>query len=172
MASVQQAEAITSGELDLGLLRVPLPARWPQLHYRSLPRERLMVALTAGHPLAADSSVPIIRLAKIPLVMVSRHLEPASHDQIIQLCHKAGFQPRVEAQEDQVGSVLGLVAAGVGVAIGPESLSRLRRDDVEYRLLAPRTFIPSLAVCHDRRAPTPIQRNFENVLRSITLPAS
>jgi DNA-binding transcriptional LysR family regulator len=40
----------------------------------------------------------------------------------------------MEANELQ--TAIGLVAAGVGVALVPESVRRLHRDDVDYRPLA------------------------------------
>jgi DNA-binding transcriptional LysR family regulator len=40
----------------------------------------------------------------------------------------------MEANELQ--TAIGLVAAGIGVALVPESVRRLHRDDVDYRSLA------------------------------------
>lgn len=168
LASSRQAEQLADGRLDFGLLRVPLPDRWPTLRFRRLAREPLAVALPAQHPLTRRGSVPVARLCDVPLVVVRRSLEPASHDQILRLCRQEGFEPRIAAEADQIESVLGLVAAGLGAALGPSSLQNLQRPDVTYRLLAPRVDIPDLALCRDATELSPVQRNFDAILRDVT----
>jgi DNA-binding transcriptional LysR family regulator len=166
--SYHQAEELAQGYLDLGLLRAPLPQRWPELRYRLLARETLTAVVPAGHPLTRSSTVPLPKLAQTPLVVVRRRQEPASYDQIMRLCQQAGFEPTVAAEADQVQSVLGLVAAGVGVALGPSSLQNLQRPDIVYRPLTPRVNLPDLVLCRLGEKLSPAQCNFDGVLRALT----
>ena len=48
-----------------------------------------------------------------------------------------GFEPGIAFQNDDYTAILGFVAAGVGVALIPDMVSRGVRDDVVVRALAP-----------------------------------
>ena len=52
-------------------------------------------------------------------------------------CHAAGFEPRIAFQNDDYSAILGFVAAGVGVALIPDMVSRGAREDVVIRELRP-----------------------------------
>ena len=48
-----------------------------------------------------------------------------------------GFEPRLAFQNDDYSAILGFVAAGVGLALIPDMVSRGARDDVVIRLIDP-----------------------------------
>jgi len=60
------AAAILDGRVDAGIVRLPLPVQG--LETRTLGQEPVCVALPAGHPLAAASSVGIAELAREPVL--------------------------------------------------------------------------------------------------------
>ena len=53
-------------------------------------------------------------------------------------CHAAGFEPRIAFQNDDYSAILGFVAAGVGMALIPDMVSRGAREDVTIRTLSRR----------------------------------
>ena len=55
----------------------------------------------------------------------------------LRACHAAGFEPRIAFQNDDYPAMLGFVAAGVGVALIPDMVTRVIRDDVAVRELEP-----------------------------------
>ena len=55
----------------------------------------------------------------------------------LRACHDAGFEPRIAFQNDDYGAILGFVAAGVGVALVPDMVTRAVRGDVVIRELDP-----------------------------------
>ncbi len=55
----------------------------------------------------------------------------------LRACHDAGFEPRIAFQNDDYGAILGFVAAGVGVALVPDIVTRAVRGDVVIRELDP-----------------------------------
>jgi len=57
---------------------------------------------------------------------------------VVRSCRDAGFEPSVSFESDDYQTVLGLVAAGVGVALIPELALTSQRDDVVIRELSPR----------------------------------
>ena len=84
---------------------------------------------------AADEAVPLSRLALEPFVMFPRVVGTGVFDTIITACREAGFTPRVVQEAPQFTSIIGLVSAGLGVALIPSALGRIRLDGVVYRPL-------------------------------------
>jgi DNA-binding transcriptional LysR family regulator len=57
------------------------------------------------------------------------------HDETIAACRDAGFSPRIGQAAPRITSALGLVAAGLGVALVPDSMQRVKMSGVRYRRL-------------------------------------
>ena len=55
------------------------------------------------------------------------------YDRTIAACHAAGFSPRVGQLAPRITSTLGLIAAGLGIALIPASMQRMAMDGVAYR---------------------------------------
>ena len=55
---------------------------------------------------------------------------------VLELCNKAGFEPRIGQLANANTTMVGLVAAGLGIAIIPSALGRLVHADVRVRQLA------------------------------------
>ena len=127
-----QLEALSAGDLDLGFVLPPLPAR--EVESITVDRESLVVALPAHHPLARERGPLGVKvLAEEPFVMVPANLARGLSDVVLGLCARAGFAPRVAQEAVQMQTVVSLVSTGLGVAIVPESLLNLRRSGVVYR---------------------------------------
>src|SRR5471032_799895 len=127
-----QLEALGAGDLDLGFVLPPLPAR--EVESIAVNREPLVVALPSRHPLARERGPLGVRtLAEEPFVMVPANLARGLSDVVLGLCARAGFAPRVAQEAVQMQTVVSLVSSGLGVAIVPASLLNLRRKGVVYR---------------------------------------
>lgn len=167
LASAEQAALLVNGNIDLGLLRPPLRGDYAcQLQTSPVAHEKLIVALPSGHALARCRRIPVAALATVPLVMVPRHLEPASHDRVLLLCRQAGFEPLVAAHGPRINTILGMVASGMGATIGPASLKHLVREDVTYRPLTPISYMPDLALARCLGDTYPAVTNFEHIIRA------
>ncbi len=94
--------------------------------------ERLVAALPAAHRLASRKRISICDLAKESFVTATRRPAPSVYAFIMGICERAGFQPRVVQEATDIQSVVGLVAAGMGVSIIPDSIKRLRIEGVKY----------------------------------------
>jgi DNA-binding transcriptional LysR family regulator len=68
-------------------------------------------------------------------VMFPRESGTGVYDQIIALCQQAGFAPQVAQEARESPTIVGLVAAGLGVAIVPASLQSINVNGVAYRPL-------------------------------------
>ncbi|HEY2337376.1 MAG TPA: LysR family substrate-binding domain-containing protein, partial [Burkholderiales bacterium] len=161
----QQLEALLRGDIGVGLLRPPVVEA--ELASETIVTEPFVVALPARHPLCALGRVPPARLAGEPFVMVPRQPGLVFHDIVMEFCLRAGFRPRVAQEANQTHTVVGLVSAGIGVALVPASTRRIRLPGVAYRALrgaAPRS---RTAVAWRRSDSSPVMTAFLDVARRV-----
>ncbi|EFH11675.1 LysR family transcriptional regulator [Pseudoroseomonas cervicalis] len=133
---------LASGRLDLAFIRTP-PAE-SGLAFLPLRQERLVAALPRGHALARRRMLTARDLVGERLILPPRHSRPHSLALAARLFEEAGLplpRPAQEAAEKQ--TIVGLVAAGLGVALVPEWAAQLGARGLVYRpLAAPREPAP------------------------------
>lgn len=134
-STVEQLRAISTGLLDIGLVRPPIPSE-ADLHTELVMREHTVAVLPATHPLTALRRVPLRRLAAEPLVLFPRRQAPGYHDLLIGRLAATGAEPRVVQSAPEMMTIIGLVAAGIGVSPVPASVAHLALDGVAYRPLS------------------------------------
>lgn len=124
--------------IDLALLYLPFADT--SLATAVVARESFVVALPEDHPLAARARIDVARLRDEPFVLPARHGMPGLRAQVLDICREAGFTPGA-VQDDVwlVQTIVGLVAAGIGVALIPASAQAQQRRGVSYRPLRHRT---------------------------------
>lgn len=132
LVTESQLEALGAGDLDLGFVLPPLPAR--DVDSFTVNREPLVVALPGRHALARERGPLGVRaLAEEPFVMVPANLARGLSEVVLGVCARAGFAPRIAQEAVQMQTVVSLVSSELGVAIVPASLLNLRRSGVVYR---------------------------------------
>jgi DNA-binding transcriptional LysR family regulator len=134
-STVDQLRAIKSGAVDVGLIRPPVEPD-AELSVEVVLRERTVAALPAEHPLASMKRNPLRRLASEPLVLFPRDQAPGFHDLLISSLAGTGVTPRVVQYAPEMLTIIGLVAAGIGVSLVPASVQGLALDGVAYRPVA------------------------------------
>jgi DNA-binding transcriptional LysR family regulator len=72
-------------------------------------------------------------LAHDPWVLFPRAIAPQLHEHVTQLCREAGFTPTVVQESREVYTTVGLVGAGVGVTIVPDTVRRMSWKGVVYK---------------------------------------
>jgi DNA-binding transcriptional LysR family regulator len=135
-STVDQLRAVSAGIVDVGLVRPPLDEDLAELRCDVVLRERTVLALPVGHPLAALRRVPLRRLAAEPFVLFPRAQAPGFHDRLIGSVAAAGAPPLVVQYAPEMLTIIGLVAAGIGLSLVPASVARLALDGVTYRPVA------------------------------------
>jgi DNA-binding transcriptional LysR family regulator len=133
-STAEQLEAIATGAADIGLLRPPVSAD-PALAVRTVLREATVVALPADHALAALRRVPLRRLASEPLVLFPREQAPGYHDLLTGRLAATGTTPQIVQYAPETITIIGLVAAGIGVSPVAASVANLALPGVVYRPL-------------------------------------
>jgi len=130
MSSDEQARALVDGDIDLGVART-VPVR-PAVDSAVLGHDRFMLAVPADHAVAGQRTVSLRRLAQETFVGFSRTSSPSLHAELRSLLggHGVGYDPAIEATE--YTTIVGLVAAGEGVALVPAGVRRLQLPNVAY----------------------------------------
>jgi DNA-binding transcriptional LysR family regulator len=135
MPTYQQVDAILDGRLDLGFVR-PLQPRPTPIQSVEISRERLAVVMRSDHPLASkDHELSVADLASESLVMYARSIGSGLYQKIVDLCRDAGYAPNVAQEANATPTMMGLVAAGIGISILPASLELLSFEGLKFVLL-------------------------------------
>jgi DNA-binding transcriptional LysR family regulator len=166
--SRQAVQGLLDARLDLAFVRAELPAELGLTVHRLLD-EPMVVALTADHPLAKAPAMAPRRLREFAdetFIAFARVEGPGMFDATLAACAKAGFTPRFGQEAPRITSTLSLVAAGLGVALVPASMRRVRLDGVAYcaLALADRPTVP-LGLATLRGAGSAVMRNFVDLVR-------
>jgi DNA-binding transcriptional LysR family regulator len=165
-----QLEDLLHGRIDAGLLIPPLPDKAKaELDYLTVLSEPLVLAAPQGLPaLQQGDKASLQDVADQPLIIFPRHLAPALHDAILACFHDAGLTPQIAQEAIQMQTIVGLVSAGMGIALVPQSVSNLKRPGVEYKALAGKTPLVETGLAWRRDNPSPVLRAFLDLLREKT----
>lgn len=131
MVSGDQLKRLDSGEIDIGLLRPPIPRNG--LSAFRVTAEPLIAAVNAGHALARRETIAIEDLAAEPFVMYAPYEARYFHDLLVELFSRAGLVPNYVQHLAQIHSILAMVHSGVGVALVPQAALNLHFSGVALR---------------------------------------
>jgi DNA-binding transcriptional LysR family regulator len=165
MTTAAQLEALADGRLDLGFARPALSELPPRrLVVHSALRERLLIALSADHPLAGRDRIEMAALRDEPFVMPPRHISPGLHEKLIELCLRAGFAPRIGMEAHQIATILTLSAAGLGVAVVFAGMRHAGIAGLHFAEIADEEAYADLLVVHREGETAPTVGNFLSLL--------
>jgi DNA-binding transcriptional LysR family regulator len=133
---------VAAGSLDIGFSR--LPANNQSVATRIYEYERLVAALPSDHPLANNETIRVADLASEPFVTFPGTQGSTVRDALIHAAMGAGFTPRIMQEAPDSYTILGLVAAGVGVTLTVSSVQHIDTPGLVYRELE--DDLPQLAV--------------------------
>ena len=142
--SEQQMSALKSGDIDVGFGRFRHADHF--VHQIFLRHERFVVALPMAHPLAqrpADIGIAFKELMEETLILYHRTPLPtlknqpnlAETDQLLYLFEQHQLRPRATSKVRDIQIALGLVAAGEGITLVPDSLKTVRTEQIHYHRL-------------------------------------
>jgi LysR family transcriptional regulator, benzoate and cis,cis-muconate-responsive activator of ben and cat genes len=123
-------DALMENRLDVAFVRPPITASL--LAHSKVDEEPLVVAVSATHPLADRPAVELGDFADQPFVLFPRALGAGYWDLISGACRDAGFIPDIAHEASEIHTIIGLVAAGLGVSLPPKSVKNLRLPGVRY----------------------------------------
>lgn len=107
---------VHAGELDLAVTRAPCGRR--DLCTATLVKEPMVALLPPGHPLGGRATVSLTDLVDEDFVTMRPGY--GLRDLMVDVCRRAGFDPRIAVETGQLTIVHGMVDAGVGVSVLPQ----------------------------------------------------
>lgn len=130
----EQIVPLNEGSLDLGLMRnTHLP---DTLAWEVILREPLLAMIPRDHPLAELDSVTLALLAQEPFVFFDPHVGTGLYDDILGLMRRYGQAPVITQEVGEAMTIIGLVAAGLGVSILPASFKRVQLSEMRWVAIA------------------------------------
>lgn len=161
-----QIRLLRDGQMDLGFVRgYERPVLPGAFHSTLVQEEALMIGLREDHPLAQlERPLAVSEVMDQPFVLFSSDAGGGFNEHIDLLFAREGGRLRTVQEVNGLGSMLGLVAAGLGITAVTQSLRTLTAEGVVYRPLAAETAVSRLWLI---RGPDPstIARSFVKMLR-------
>jgi DNA-binding transcriptional LysR family regulator len=166
--SGQQVKEIQTEWADVGFLMPPLLLEASDLQLETVFRESLVAALPRQHRLAGNRQIQLQELANEAVVMLPALQGPGLYAHIMIACARAGFTPRIVQEAHHMRSLIGLVAAEIGVTIVPASLCDPHQTEVVFRELYDGQIAPQydLAVAWRAANTSPVLQAFLAVVRT------
>ena len=111
-------KGIKNREIDLAFIG-PVPVNDPDLHAEILFKENFVALLPDSHPLAETGSISLHLLEKESFVLFPEGF--ILRKIVVDACHQVGFRPAVPFEGEDLDAIKGLVSAGIGVTVLPET---------------------------------------------------
>jgi DNA-binding transcriptional LysR family regulator len=128
----QQLEALLARTLDVGLVGPIAGKTPPGLRLECFSEEWPFVGLPNDHRFARLHKVALAQLKDEPFIFTSEKNSPSYRSMISRMCERAGFVPRVVQEVDRARTGVQYVAAGFGISIFAEHISRLPAPGVRF----------------------------------------
>jgi DNA-binding transcriptional LysR family regulator len=165
LTTAEQEVALRNQHIQVGFVHPPLED--DTFSWKCIQQENLVVALPATHPLAKQERIAVRSLTDELFILFPRHLGIGLYDKIVALCQQSNFTPKVAQEAIQMQTIIGLVSAGMAIAIVPSSLQNLQRMGVVYRAIAQATPLVETAVMWQPQKETPVLRQFLTVVERV-----
>ena len=167
LSIVAQREAVESGALDIGFVRSrEMPFMPEGVVTECLVTDRMFAAMAKWHRLSgSEDPIDVMALAGEPLVHYPYDRE-GFLDDLHRLFSNAGLMPVFALESTEMSTLLGLVAAGLGITVLPGSLRRLEVDTVHTREISGDHALSSMWMIHHGRRAGPAVRAFIDLLRA------
>ena len=131
MHSQRQFDSLRRGELDVGLVRYN--ERAPEgIRLDVLRRDPLRLVVPSSHRFAHRKSVAIAECRDEAFIGFPDDAGTGTGPLMRRLCAQAGFEPRIAQEAREATTQIGLVAAGLGLAVLPAPLEAVRIEGVHY----------------------------------------
>lgn len=153
---------LTQKQSDVAFVRVARLAD-EQLTVDLLFDEPLMAALPKSHRLVRErrDRLPSLESLRADAFVLYGPPGTGLYDETVRACARAGFVPTVGQHAPRIASTLGFVAAGMGVALVPESMRHVAVDGVAYlRLPASVDAKVALGLASRQHDPSVVVQNF------------
>jgi LysR family transcriptional activator of glutamate synthase operon len=111
-------ESVKNGDIDLAFLG-PVPKNDPDLEGNILFTEKISALLPDQHPLSEKRSILLNDLRNDDFVLFPEGF--ILREVVVNACKESGFLPKIACEGEDLDAIKGLVTAGMGVTLLPDS---------------------------------------------------
>jgi DNA-binding transcriptional LysR family regulator len=159
-----QLQALMDKQIDVGYVVFDSRQTEKDFVFERVRQVAACIALPRDHPLTKKKQLKLSDLAEEPFIFPRQSLS-TFHSWLTELCHTAGFAPKIAQEADNAMGILGLVASGVGVAFTPDTGRIFAAMGIEFRPLPPETAKFELHTVRRRDNNSPLLPAFLKILR-------
>lgn len=158
LRSQGQKLALANGEVDVGFMIGP----FDHPDYRTLPllTEALYAVMPLDHPLTARQQVVPADLAGVPVILGDMREWGEYRWRLSDMFHSAGIELDVVLEASNTLALIGLVAAGLGITVYPQSLIGFLGHNVTVRRIDEASFSSTTVLCWRRGGDSALLRDF------------
>lgn len=165
MQAARQLEQLTEGRLDIGFLRTS--TRYPTgISSVIIATQPIVIALPSNHKLAKNTSISAAMLAEERFLAPTFETEVGLFQHTAAIGQQGKFVARIVDRIPDLFTMVTLVAAGVGIAVVPQSCSCIQIPGVVYKPLSTQTKPVELAAAFRRDERAPAVKAFIQQLRN------
>jgi len=121
----QLLEWVQQGTVDFSI--VALPVHDPHLQSTLLLHDEFVLVVPKDHTFATQRIVRLAELVTERFVLYPKGA--GGREQFIEACRQVGFEPQIVFESEDRETILGLVAAGVGITLLPSFIAHHTRVD-------------------------------------------
>lgn len=171
----EQVSALLSGTIDMGFVVRPHGPGSPRLHNSELTsqfilRQALAVVVPKNHRFASQRRILLAQLSHEPYILFRRDSSPVFYDYLISLYQRSGLALNVRHEADHPSTVLGLVAAGLGITILPHS-AYTSGSDVVFCPLPEKHGSLEILLVWRRKQQSALMKNFIDTITAYKSPS-
>jgi DNA-binding transcriptional LysR family regulator len=148
MTSLAQLDALRERTLDVGILRKPDVAPPAGVIVEPWYVAPLIAAVPKDHPLAAKATLRVADLHDQPLLTYPRDAGIGLYWPVLEMLASAGARPRIVREAREPSVMIGLVSAGIGIAIVPADTQCIQLEGVSYRKISSPQALSTLYVAY------------------------
>lgn len=131
MMTIDQVQALKSGQIELGLTRMPRDSQ--QLATALVSREPFILAVPKDHPLASKDELTLEDFNDERYIMYSPAEGRYGYEIIAGLFSSTAITPDFIQYVGQTHTILALVNAGIGMSLVPAFTKKMGFDNVTFR---------------------------------------
>jgi len=165
MTISQQITALKDHRIDAGILRGPIGDR--ELEAVTLFEEPFVAVVPAGHKLSKETTVTLAQIAEEPLIRVYPTANRDFSRRMFGALLNKGYKLNVVQEVSDTHTLIGLVAAGVGVSLVPASLQTIQIAQVKYLPLREKTPMTTLQLVYNKENSSAVLRNFVRLVEGM-----
>jgi DNA-binding transcriptional LysR family regulator len=168
MSSTDQIVGLQGREIDVAIVRNPVQRLAPDVTFTRLLTDPLVVAMRRGHRLGDRPSIAIADLREEEFINYPRQLGVGIYEQVNKLCALRGFSPKVVQEVREALTLLGLAAAGLGIAVVPSGLAQIATSNILFKPLSDADATTEIHLASRADEPNAVVATFRDLARAVT----